>query len=154
RTVAEHCARGDDSDSLVDLVNRLKEADPAVADVFLEGLAAGWPKDKTLKLDEATRDALVAVMPRLGANGQLHLAALAGRWGLADRFDKALAGLRKTLLAIVADENKSERERIDSAQRLAQMQPDRAVLDSLLTEVSPKASPTLAAGILDATGLA
>ena len=49
---------------------------------------------------------------------------------------------------------RAEKERIESAQRLAQMQPDRAVLESLLTEVSPKASPALAAGILDAAGQA
>ena len=37
-------------------------------------------------------------MPRLGPNGQLHLATLAGRWGMSAGFDKAMAGLRKTLL--------------------------------------------------------
>ncbi len=129
-----------------------KDASPTDADALLEGLAAGWPKDRKPKLDESTCDALLALMPRLEPNGQLHLALLAGRWGMAGRFEKALAGLRKTLLATIADENKSEKQRIEAAQRLAQMQPDRAMLHSLLAEVSPKASPTLAAGILDAAG--
>ncbi len=93
-------------------------------------------------------------MGRLGPNGQLNLAALAGRWGLAPRFEKAMAGLRKSLLALVADEKKSDKERIEAAQRLAQMQPDRTVLESLLAEASPKASPTLSSGILDAAGQA
>jgi putative heme-binding domain-containing protein len=97
---------------------------------------------------------LLALMPRLEPNGQLHLALLAGRWGMAGRFEKALAGLRETLLATVADEKQTEKQRIEAAQRLAQMQPDRAVLERLLAEVSPKASPTLAAGILDAAGQA
>jgi putative membrane-bound dehydrogenase-like protein len=154
RIVAEHYARGGDKNDISHLLSRLKDADSAEADVFLEGLAAGWPKDKTPKLDDTTRDALVAVMPRLGSSGQLHLATLAGRWGMAARFEKALAGLRKTLLAVVADDKKSEKERIEAAERLAQMQPGRAVLDCLLAEVSPKASPTLSAGILDASGLA
>lgn len=154
RIVAEHYARGENIGDISDVLNRLKNAESADADVLLEGLAAGWPKGKTPKLDETTRDNLVAVMPRLGSNGQLHLATLAGRWGMAARFEKALAGLRTTLLAIVADEKKNEKDRIESAQRLAQMQPDRAVLDSLLAEVSPKASPALSAGILDAAGLA
>src|SRR6185437_12592595 len=154
RVVAEHYARGDTHGSLSDLLKLLKDANPVDTDMLLEGFAAGWPKGNTPKLDDSSRDALVALMPRLGANGQLHLATLAGRWGLAPRFEKALAGLRKTLLAVVADEKRSEKERIESAQRLAQMQPDRAVLESLLAEVSPKASPALSSGILDAAGQA
>ncbi len=154
RVIAEHFARGEPLSHLNGLLNRMKDANPIDAEVFLEGLDAGWTTNKTPKLDESMRDALVALTPRLGASGQLHLARLAGRWGMADRFEKALAGLRKTLLTVIADENKSEKERIDSAQRLAQMQPDHAMLDSLLAEVSPKASPTLSAGILDAVSLA
>ncbi len=154
RIVAEHYARGDASETVSDLLNRLKGASPADADVLLEGLAAGWPRDRVPKLDEQARSNLVALMPRLGPNGQLHLASLAGRWGLAPRFERAMSGLRKTLLAIVADEKKSEKERIESAQRLAQMQPSAAVLESLLAEVSPKASPSLASGILEAAGQA
>jgi putative membrane-bound dehydrogenase-like protein len=154
RIVTEHYARGNSIKGLSDLLNHLKNANPDDAGAFLEGLAAGWPKNKTPKLKAATGDALVALMPRLDANGQLQLAALAGRWGLADRFEKAMAGLRKTLLAIVANGNKSEKARIESAQRLAQMQPDRELLDNLLAEVSPKASPSLSAGILDAVGQA
>ncbi len=154
RIVAEHYARGTDFSDLSDLLNRLNDADLADAEAFLEGLAAGWPKDQKPNLEEAARDALAALMPRLGPNGQLHLATLAGRWGMAARFEKALASLRKTLLVTVADTKKSEKERIESAQRLAQMNPDRAVLDSLLAEVTPKASPTLSSGILDAVGQA
>ncbi len=154
RIVAEHYARAGDDSDLSGLLSAFKNANSADADVLLEGLAAGWPRNKTPKLDEATREALVAAMPRLGSNGQLHLATLAGRWGMAPRFEKALAGLRKTLLAIIADEKKSEQKRIESAERLAQMQPDRTVLESLLAEVSPKASPTLSAGLLDAAGMA
>jgi putative membrane-bound dehydrogenase-like protein len=152
RVVAEHYARGEATSDLKDLLSVLNNSD--AADIFLEGLAAGWPKNKTPKLDDATRDKLAAAMPHLSANGQLHLATLAGRWGMADRFDKALAGLRKTLLAVVADDKKDESERIAAAQRLAQMQPKRDLLESLLAEVSPKASPTLSAGILDAAGMA
>ncbi len=152
RIVAEHYARGDATNSVASLLEPLKDADAADADVFLEGLSAGWPKSKTPMLDDATRDALVAVMPRLGTNGQLHLAALAGRWGMAARFERALAGLRKSLLTIIASDTRTEKERIESAGRLAEMQPDRAVLESLLAEVSPKVSPTLSSGILDVAG--
>jgi putative membrane-bound dehydrogenase-like protein len=154
RIVAEHYARGDAADSVAELLARLKNADRADTDVLLEGLAAGWPKGKTPRLDERTQEELATLMTRIGPNGQLHLASLAGRWGLAPRFEKALAGLRQTLLAVITDEKRSEKERIEAAQRLGQMQPDRAVLESLLGEVTPKVSPTLASGILDAAGQA
>jgi putative membrane-bound dehydrogenase-like protein len=154
RIVAEHYARGTDFSQLSGLLNRLKDANVADAETLLGGFAAGWAKDRKAELDDSARDTLVALMPRLGLDGQLHLAALDGCWGMAGRFEKTIAGLRKKFLAAVADENKSEKERIEAAQRLAQTQPDRAMLESLLAEVSPKASPTLAAGILDAAGQA
>jgi putative membrane-bound dehydrogenase-like protein len=154
RIVAEHYARGADFSDINDLLNSLKDANPADAEMLLVGFAAGWPKERKPKLDDDTRNTLVALMPRLGPSGQLHLAMLGGRWGMGERFEKAMAGLRKTLLAVVADDTKSEKERIESAQRLAQMNPNRAVLNSLLAEVAPKASPTLSAGILDAAGSA
>ncbi len=55
RIVAEHYARGDASGSVAELLAQLKDADSADADVLLEGLAAGWPKGNTPKLDERTR---------------------------------------------------------------------------------------------------
>ncbi|MGH7225088.1 MAG: DUF7133 domain-containing protein, partial [Gemmataceae bacterium] len=54
RTVAEHYARGTAFSHLSNLLNRLKDADSADSDVLLEGLAAGWPKNKTPKLNETT----------------------------------------------------------------------------------------------------
>ncbi len=54
RVVAEHYARGDAHTSISNLLTRLKDANAADAEVFLEGLAAGWPKaNRSLVIREA-----------------------------------------------------------------------------------------------------
>ncbi|MBX6311879.1 MAG: ThuA domain-containing protein [Isosphaeraceae bacterium] len=150
RVVAEHYARGDEVGSLPKLLALLGKAPASDTEAFLEGLAAGWPKGKAPRLDEATQAGLITLMDRLGPSGQLHLAALAGRWEIGSKFEKAMATLRDRLASEVADAQRPEAVRIEAAQRLAQMSPDAATLDRLLAEVSAKASPTLAAGLLDA----
>jgi putative membrane-bound dehydrogenase-like protein len=152
RIVAEHYARGAASNSIASLLAHLKDADPTDVGILLEALAAGWPKNAVPRLEEGATNDLLALMPRLGSNGQLYLATLATRWGLGTRFTAALAGLRKHLLEVVADEKLADKERIDAAQRLGQMEADRSTLDGLLAQVSPKASPALSAGLLDAAG--
>jgi uncharacterized protein len=154
RVVAEHYARGDASGTLADLLKTLNDADPAVADVVLDGLAAGWPRGKVPSLDDPTKSGLIALLPRLGETGRLRLATLATRWGLGPAFDEALAGSRRQLVDEVADAKQPERRRIEAARQLAAMNPDRETLDGLLAEVTAKASPTLASGLLDAAGLA
>jgi putative membrane-bound dehydrogenase-like protein len=156
KTVAEHAARGDQPEMLAARLPSLKSADTATAEAFLAGLAAGWPrsKEKAPALDEPTQAGLVELMPQLTANGQLALATLAERWGLGDRFAVGMATLRQALAAQVGDEKRPDRERIAAAGRLVQLHLDRAALDRLLAGVNAKASPTLAAGLLDAVGQA
>jgi putative membrane-bound dehydrogenase-like protein len=156
RIVSEHAARGDDASrgALGALLSKLKEAGPGTSEAFLGGLAAGWPRgqEKAPVLNETAQNDLVAQMPRLTPNGQLALASLAERWGLGGRFAEGMATLRKALADQASDENRSEKERIDAAQRLAQMRPDDAALGRLLAGVTAKASPALASGLLDAAG--
>ncbi len=154
RVVAEHHARGNASGTLAALVKALQGADPADADAVLDGLAAGWPRGKVPALDDATKSGLTGLLPRLGETGRLRLATLASRWGLGPAFDEALAGARRQLVAEVVDATRPERRRIDAARQLAAMNPDRETLDGLLAEVTAKASPALATGLLDAAGLA
>jgi putative membrane-bound dehydrogenase-like protein len=156
RILAEHAARGDDAGhlTLVPLLRQLKDTDAAASEAFLTGLAAGWPKRKLPVLDGSTQDALISLMPRLTPNGQLALASLAERWGLGAWFEAGTATLRQALADQMSDENRPESERIAAAQRLGQMSTDRATLDKLLAGVTAKASPTLAAGLLDAAGQA
>jgi putative membrane-bound dehydrogenase-like protein len=154
RIVAEHAARGDMGGSLPEYLTLLNKADGATAEAFLAGLAAGWPraKERVPSLPDAVQTTLVDLMPRLSPNGQLAIATLAERWGLGERFAVGMTTLRKALADQVGDESRPEKERIAAAQRLAQMHPDRAALDRMLAGVTAKASPVLAAGLLDAAG--
>ncbi len=150
RVVAEHFARGDKTDGLPTLLDRLADADPADSEAFLAGLAAGWPSDRTLALDEAAQAKLVDAMGRLNSAGQLHLATLAGRWGLGEKFAGAMKELREKLAGEISDAGRPEKDRIEAARRLASMSPEGEDLDGLLAEVNARATPTLASGLLDA----
>jgi putative membrane-bound dehydrogenase-like protein len=152
RVVAEHFARGEAAEAAPALLAGLPEAPPAVADAFLAGLAAGWPADRPPTLDATAQDALIAAMGTLGSEGQLRLATLAGRWGLADRFEDAMRDLRAGLAGEVGDAGRPEADRIAAASRLAQLNPDADALAAILDPINAKATPALAAGLLNAVG--
>jgi putative membrane-bound dehydrogenase-like protein len=152
RTVAEHHARGDATESVAVLLRKLKDAEPADAQAVLDGLSAGWPKGKAPRLDAQAKADLSALMGRLDSAGQLRLATLAGKWGLGGEFTKALAGLQKRLLADVSNAELPESRRIEAVRKVAQLQPDDAALKKLLGELNVQASPTFAAAVLDAVG--
>ncbi len=154
RIVAEHFARGEDTDSLPRMLPRLLDAEPAVADAFLTGLAAGWPADRTLRLDEEAQQTLVAAMERLGTEGQLPLATLAARWGLGERLASAMKSLRERMASEVADAGRPEADRIGAANKLAQMKPAQEELESILDQINARATPALASGLLGAIGQA
>src|SRR5438552_13466408 len=64
-TVAEHYARGGPVDSVGSVVAKLADADPAVADAVVRGLAKGWPWSKPPKRDEQTEKALARLAATL-----------------------------------------------------------------------------------------
>ncbi len=156
RIVAEHIARGDRDAArrLVPLLSKLKDADGPIAEALLAGLSAGWPKGpkNAPALDATDVDAMVTLMPRLGPAGQLAIATLASRWGLESRFATGMNALRTSLARVASDSTRPEPDRISAAHRLAEMNPDRETLERMLSGVNVKASPTLAAGLLDAAG--
>jgi putative membrane-bound dehydrogenase-like protein len=157
RIVAEHTARGELPQTLDSLLRPLAvTADPGTHEAFLAGLAAGWPAGaaKAPVLDDRTVVFLIRLMRVLGPSGQLSLVTLAERWGLSERFKNELASVRAALAAEVSDQNRSEAERVAAARGLARMHPDREALGRLLGGVTAKASPALAAGLLDAAGQA
>jgi putative membrane-bound dehydrogenase-like protein len=150
RRVAEHRARGGESVGLPRILAALEGASTPVSEAVLAGYAAGWPENKHPELDRPTIDRLVARMDGLAPASQQALALLAQRWGFGERVESVLARLREALAGEASDESKPDRERIASAQRLAQLNPDRSALEALLALIGPKASPALSAGVLDA----
>jgi putative membrane-bound dehydrogenase-like protein len=151
RIVAEHYARGTPATSVAEILKQLAQAHAEEASLVLAGLAAGWPsKGSGPKLDAQERDILKVLMHKLDSSGQLRLATLAGKWGLGQEFQSALATLRERLLADIGNSNLSESARMDAAQKVVQMQPDRKTLETLLGTLTVQTSPALAGGILDA----
>jgi putative membrane-bound dehydrogenase-like protein len=150
RRVAEHKARGGDDAGLPRILAALQGASAPVGEAVLAGMAAGWPADRQPALDQATVDRFVARMDALEPAGQQALALLAQRWGFGERVEPVLARLRESLAAEAGDESRPDRDRIASARRLAQLNPDRRALEALLGLIGPKASPALSSGLLDA----
>jgi hypothetical protein len=70
----------------VRLIEFVPRVDAAVGKAILEGMAAGWPANRTPALTSEQRSALVAA--RMGSPAELaeSFAALAKRWTLADVF--------------------------------------------------------------------
>jgi putative membrane-bound dehydrogenase-like protein len=152
RIVAEHFARGSAKSSLPALLASVETANTTTLAAVLSGLAAGWPEGNVPDLAASVQDRLLARMPQLDASSQLAVALLAQRWGFGAKVESALAELRSTLARDVADEGRPEADRIAAARRLARLDPDRTSLQATLSAISPKAAPTLSAGLLDAVG--
>ena len=63
--VAEHYARGIPTEQIGRLLVMLSEGSPVLSAPVVAGLSRGWPKDKTVQLDEATKKALVTLIGKL-----------------------------------------------------------------------------------------
>jgi putative membrane-bound dehydrogenase-like protein len=149
--VAEHFARGNPGASLKQLLQPLADAQPAMAEAFLDGLAAGWQaRAKGPAFDKNDLAGLKKLLRRLSPASQLRLATLASRWGLAGEFRQVLRDLQQRLLADVGNASLEESARIEAARKIALMQPERKVLEKMLGELTIQAGPNLAAGILEA----
>jgi putative membrane-bound dehydrogenase-like protein len=152
RAVAGHLARRAPADAGGELLAVLGTAQPSVAEALLAGLAAGWPTDRPVKLDQLAEAALAALAPKLTPGGLLQLAALLQRWGQKDKLAGLTAGLKRPLLARVADTKLDDEARLAAARDLITLGGDAASLTALLEQLTPQASPTLTRGLLDAIG--
>jgi putative membrane-bound dehydrogenase-like protein len=149
-TVAEHYARGGPVDSVGAVVARLAEADQAVADAAVRGLAKGWPARTAPKLDETAEAALGKLAARLAPERRALIVRLAAAWG-----SKSVAGfgaeVARTLAARVNDPAARVEDRIAAASELVGYRPaDKDLVNTLLDVVTPQVPPELGVGILRA----
>jgi putative membrane-bound dehydrogenase-like protein len=152
RVVAGHFARRAPVDSGGDVFVMLNQAQPSVAEALLTGLAAGWPAGKPAVFNSKMEAVLGSLPSKLSADGLLHLAALVSRWGQAKRLQGVTTDLQRILQKRVADCKVSDGARIAAAQNLVALGSERASLNALLDQITPKASPVLADGLLEALG--
>jgi putative membrane-bound dehydrogenase-like protein len=150
RVVAGHLARQASTASADPLLRALANAPPAVAEAMLGGLAAAWPADQTVTLDANAEAALSALPGRLTPAGLLQLATLARRWGREDKVGALTAGLRKDLLARITDAKLEDTDRLAACRDLLDLNPDAVTLAALLEQLTPRASPTLTRGLIEA----
>jgi putative membrane-bound dehydrogenase-like protein len=148
--VAEHTARGGKADAINALLASLSSADPKASEAILAGIFRGVPKDKIVKLEPSAEKALVSLLPRISPEARGQLASLGNRWG-SDAFARYASEITTSLLALARDESKPEPARIDAARQLVEFRAkDTATARDLIALITPKTSPTLATGLLNA----
>ncbi len=150
--ISEHYARGGPTQTAGSLVAALADAPAPIAEAVVSGLARGWPRSKTADLNDDSEKALARLLARLPAGSKSSLIRLATTWG-SKGFEKYAAETMKSLLDAVADDKAADSTRADAARQLVEFRPnDEAVALKILAAISPRASPTLSAGLLDALG--
>lgn len=150
--VAEHYARGVPGKIVEEVVGSLTEAQPEITAAILSGLAKGWPKNKTLDLDDASDKSLVALLQKLPPASRGALVNLAMRWG-SKSLEAHVAEISKGFLALASDGDQKEADRIAAARQLIEFR--RTDVDSaaeLLKLITPRTSTDLAQGLLEAVG--
>jgi putative membrane-bound dehydrogenase-like protein len=148
--VAEHYARGKPANTIPQLFATLAEAEPKATEAVISGLAKGWPKNVRADLGpnaETIMGQVLAKLP-LGAKGQLvNLTAKMGSTALEVHAREIVSALEATM----ADAKLADADRIAAARNLMQFRAaDEAAAMKLLSSITPRTSPELAAGLIDA----
>ncbi|MEX2188688.1 MAG: PVC-type heme-binding CxxCH protein [Pirellulales bacterium] len=149
RAVAEHVARGDELPDVAAIFRDLAPSHPWISEAVIAGLAAGWPTNRKLEIDDRLANSLAEVMAQVSPASQLELVALANRWGASDRFAELTKKLTATLAKQVGDEEVADDVRLQSARQLVAAG-DAVAVDAVLAAITPRTSPELAGGLLDA----
>lgn len=148
--VAEHFARGDQFDSMQEILGSLQKAPPTLRGWVLRGLSNGWQKGRMLPKDRQLEANLESLLQVLDTADQALLVRLAERWGLQN-FSEHVDRLVQTLVRTVQSPDASDDDRLIASKLAVEFQPEnQTVIDSLLETLSPRLSPELAQGICTA----
>lgn len=153
--VAEHHARGGPVKTIAGVLAAFVEpaASPfgrLVAQQVVVGEAKGWPADARPNLDADAEKSLAALLERLPSEGRGRLVFLGSRWG-SEAMKEASEAVAKALLTKVADDDAAEADRIAAAREVVDLRPeDDAVAEGLIEQVTPRTSPALAVGLVEA----
>jgi putative heme-binding domain-containing protein len=150
--VAEHYGRGGPSQTAASVVAGLAEVPAPVAETIVAAMAKGWPRAKNAELSEETEKAMARLLGRLSPGGKGSLIRLATLWG-SKGFEKYAAETMTTLLAAIADDKQADTPRTDAARQVIEFRPnDEKVVETVLAAITPRTSPQLTSGLLDALG--
>lgn len=121
---------------------------PATAAALLEGLAAGWPDERPLALDDELRRGAREVLAALTPTAQAKFLVLLQKWRGLDAFPQELASARRQLAAELAAADQPAETRLTAARNLLRLQDDDTTVRLILAQVTPAASPELAGGFI------
>jgi uncharacterized protein len=149
--VAEHYARGGPAESVGPLLASLSQADARLAEVIVGGLAKGWPKNQPVALSEPAEESLSKLLQTLSTGSQGQLVKLVTAWG-SKKFQRYADEIVESLTDSIGDEQMADERRVAAARQLVDFRGSQADVVEPLIEVvaSPRTSPEVAAGIIDA----
>ena len=151
--VANHYARTAPQESLPALIAVLsKSGDHDLVPFLLAGLASGWPKDKPAQMGTEVETELLTLFEKSSAGSRSNLVMLASRWG-SKKLASHAAEIAEAFAKTIQDEKADEAARIAAASQLVEFRKDEAsVATSLLDLITPRTSPALGQGLLEAIG--
>lgn len=151
RQVAEHCARSGPVDAAPVLLASLG-GESSSSEAIVAGLVKGWPRDKQVPLDDAAEAKLAELLPKLTPAARGQLVSLATRWG-SKGLEKYATQVAEGFLKLVKNDKEKDPARVAAAAQLIEFRKsDDAAALELLGQITPKASPELVAGLIEAVG--
>ena len=148
--VARSYARRGPVGSVVSTVTALGDLPAGVAELFLEGLAGGWPAGAAPELTAADRAALGQLLGRLDGGARSQLLQLAERWGRGDVFAADAGAVLDELRSAVAGGELSTGERVVAAERLVRLADSAESARAVLEQLGAGTEPELAGGLVGA----
>ena len=150
--VAEHYSRGAPTETIAALLPLLGGAKDDVSMAVITGLAKGWPKGKTATLDDKAEEGLVALLKKLPPATRGPLATFATRLG-SKQLEQYGAEIAASFLVVAKDDKQAEAARIDAARQLIDFRRlDAAAASDVLAIITPRSSPDLGRGFVEAIG--
>jgi hypothetical protein len=150
RAVAEHFARNESHNQIAPVLAALAGGNPEWSHAALTGLLAGWPANKAPEISPAMLDALSKLLAAQNPEGRMQVVTLGKRWKAGAKFDAAARDMKKTLLAQVVDAKHPDAARLTAARQLVSVGLDDDTVVELLGAITPKSSPELVTGVLEA----
>ena len=148
--LAEHVARGSQAEPAA-LVAALAQAPVPLASAIIQGLARGWPREGRPASLGDQEPSLIQLFERLPLSSKAQLATLAARWG-ARGLSEQIAALSRQLTETVHDASRADAERLAAAGQLVELQKNDGSVAGLLELITPRTSPELASGLVEALG--
>ncbi|MFN0067527.1 MAG: PVC-type heme-binding CxxCH protein, partial [Limisphaerales bacterium] len=147
RIVSRHyAARGDEG--VTGVIAALPMTAGTTAAAVLEGLAAGWPDERPLALDDDLRRGLREALTALPAAARAGLLVLVQKWRALDAFPQELAVAKRSLTMELADRSRSDAARLAAARALVRLGDDAESAHAILAQVTPQATPEFGGGLI------